>query len=115
MEIGTDIGRVPLKPTHYLILLALAAGDLHGYGLKKEILRRTDGAVELGAGSLYRSISQLVDRGLIEESDGRPARGSDDERRRYFRMTRSGRRAAAAETDRLALLVAGARASGLQS
>jgi len=103
----------PLKPTHYLILVSLAEADLHGYALKKAITRRTDGRVTVGAGSLYRSIGQLVEYGYIEESDARPAEGLDDERRTYFRLTRAGRKAAAAETDRLAQLVAGARASGL--
>lgn len=105
--------RRPLKPAHYLILLSLAGGDLHGYGLKKAIQQRTDGEVTLGAGSLYRSLSQLVDRGLIAPSGQRPDPVIDDERRTYFRLTDEGRLAAARETDRLARLVAGARAEGL--
>ena len=104
---------LPLKPTHYLILLALADSDLHGYGLKKEIARRTEGKVKVGAGSLYRSISQLVEDGLIEPSEWRPAPGLDDERRSYFRLTEHGRRTAAAETRRLEQLITGARASGI--
>ena len=115
MGTSNDTAPLPLKPAHYLILLALADADLHGYALKKEIARRTDDAVKLGAGSLYRSISQLVDRSLIEESDLRPQAGFDDDRRTYFRLTPLGRRTAAAETDRLAQLVAGARASGLST
>jgi DNA-binding PadR family transcriptional regulator len=102
----------PLKQTHYLILLALSAGDLHGYGLKKEIARRTDGDVRLGAGSLYRSISQLLEAQFLEPSDWRPSAGMDDERRAYFRLTPAGRAAATNETERLAVLVAGARAAG---
>jgi DNA-binding PadR family transcriptional regulator len=104
---------LPLKPALYLILLALTDGDCHGYGLKKEIVRRTDGKVKLGAGTLYRSIRQLVDLELIEESDQRPDAALDDERRKYFRLTRLGRRAAQAETERLAVLVQVARASRL--
>lgn len=103
----------PLKHAHYLILLSLAERDLHGYGLKKTIARRTEGRVRLGAGSLYRSIGQLVERGYIEESDWRPAPGLDDERRTYYRITKAGREAAGAETERLARLVKEARASGL--
>ena len=102
----------PLKQIHYLILLALSEGDLHGYGLKKEIIRRTDGAVRVGAGSLYRAISQLVEGGLIAPSDWRPPTRLDDERRAYFGLTAQGRLAATRETERLARLVADARAAG---
>ena len=104
---------LPMKPTQYLMLLALTDGDRHGYGLKKEILQRTDGRVKLGAGTLYRSIRQLVDLGLIEESDQRPDPALDDERRRYFRLTPLGREAARAETERLADLVRIAQSSRL--
>ncbi len=106
-------GLLPLKPTQYLILLALTDGDRHGYGLKKEIIRRTEGKVKPGAGSLYRSIRQLVDLDLIEESDKRPDPALDDERRKYFRLTELGRCAARAETERLAVLVQVARSSRL--
>ena len=104
---------LPLKPTLYLILLALSDGDRHGYGLKKEIIRRTDGKVKLGAGSLYRSIRQLADLQLIEESEQRPDPALDDERRKYFRLTTLGRRVARAETERLAVLVQVAQSSNL--
>lgn len=103
----------PLKPTHYLILLSLAEADLHGYAIKKAIADRTDGRVKVGAGSLYRTLGQLRDRGLIEASAWRPDPGLDDKRRTYFRLTEAGRRAASAETERLERLVADARASGL--
>ncbi len=104
---------LPLKPALYVILLALTDGDRHGYGIKKEILRRTDGKVKLGAGTLYRSIRQLVDLELIRESDKRPDPALDDERRKYFRLTRLGRSVAQAETERLAVLVQVARSSRL--
>lgn len=104
---------LPLKHLHYLVLLVLADRDLHGYALKKEIHRRTEGRVSPGAGSLYRSISQLEEAGLIRESDWRPEPMLDDERRRYFRVTAAGRAAARAETERLSSLVESARASGL--
>ena len=104
---------LPLKQAHYLILLALTEGDQHGYALKKSIEERTDGHVRLGAGSLYRSIAQLQERGLVEASDWRPDPDDDDHRREYLRLTELGRRVASAETERLAALVAGARAAGL--
>lgn len=106
---------LPLKHLDYLALLSLADQDLHGYGIKKEIERRTEGRLSPGAGSLYRCLGQLEDRGLIEESSWRPDPALDDDRRRYFRITRWGREVAAAETDRLASLVRAARASDLLS
>ena len=104
-----------LRHAHYLILISLAEGELHGYALKKVIGLRTDGRVQLGAGSLYRSLGQLVDRGLIEKSGHKPDGILEDERRTYFRLTPKGRDAAAAETERLARLVADARALGIGS
>lgn len=104
---------LPLREAHYLILLALHGQDLHGYAVRKAVEERTDGAVRLGTGSLYRSLGQLRDEGLIAESDWRPPTGLDDERRTYFRLTELGRAVASAETERLAALVAGARAAGL--
>ena len=101
---------LPLKPVLYLLLLALAHGDRHGYALKKDVLRRTDGKVKLGPGTLYRSIHQLAAKGLIEETGERPDPALDDERRRYYRLLPFGRRVAAAESRRLATLVAAARA-----
>jgi DNA-binding PadR family transcriptional regulator len=104
---------LPLKPALYLILLTLAEGDHHGYALKKAVARRTNGKVKLGPGTLYRSIKQLVDQRLVEESGDRPDPALDDERRRYYRLTSFGRDVAAAETERLSTLVAAARASNL--
>lgn len=106
---------LPLKPAHYLMLLVLADGDLHGYAIKKEIARRTEGRTRLGAGSLYRSLGQLEEAGLVAESEWRPREVLDDDRRRYLALTARGRQVAAAETDRLARLVADARAAGLSS
>lgn len=102
---------LPLKPALYLILLSLADGDRHGYAVKKDVLRRTDGRVTLGPGTLYRSIRQLEERGLVAETDDRPDPVLDDERRRYFRITRLGRRVVTAETERLSQLVEAARAT----
>lgn len=104
---------LPLRPAHYLILLSLAEGDLHGYAIKKDVARRTEGRVRLGAGSLYRSLAQLEDDGLVAESEWRPREALDDDRRRYLRLTSRGRAVAAAETERLARLVEGARAVGI--
>ena len=96
-------------PTHvFLILLALADGDAHGAGIRKAVLERSDGAVAIDPGSLYRLIARLVDDTLILEADG-PA-SDDDQRPRYYRLSAGGRRVLQNETERLARLVAEARA-----
>ena len=96
---------IPLAPAVFHILLSLLDGERHGYALKREIARRTDGKLTLGAGVLYGSISKMLTRGLIEESDDRPDPHLDDERRRYYRITTLGRRVAQAEAARMRELV----------
>jgi DNA-binding PadR family transcriptional regulator len=105
---------LPLPSTAFHILLALADDDRHGYAIMQEVAARTDGRVELGAGTLYRSIQRMLEQGLIAEVRQRPAREHDDERRRYYRLTAFGRRVAEAEMDRLTGLVKIARAVGLR-
>lgn len=97
--------QLPLPPPVFHMLLALCEGERHGYALKREILRRTDGKLNLGAGALYGSISRMLERGLIEESESRPDLHLDDERRRYYRITPLGRRVAQAEALRMRDLV----------
>ncbi|HEV3468093.1 MAG TPA: PadR family transcriptional regulator [Pyrinomonadaceae bacterium] len=104
---------LPLTPSVFHILLALADAERHGYGIIKEVEARTDGRVRLGPGTLYGSIKRMLDERLIEESDARPDPALDDERRRYYRLTDFGRRVAAAEAERLSGLVAVARAKQL--
>ena len=94
-----------LSPAVFHILLSLAEGERHGYALKREIAVRTRGKLKLGPGVLYGSIGKLLEQGLIEESDERPDPHLDDERRRYYRITASGRRAAQAEAARMRELV----------
>ena len=96
---------LPLPLPVFHMLLALSEGERHGYALKREILRRTDGKLNLAAGALYGSISRMLDQGLIEESEERPDLHLDDERRRYYRITAFGRRVAQAEAVRLQRLV----------
>jgi DNA-binding PadR family transcriptional regulator len=103
----------PLTPAMFHILLALAGGERHGYGIMREVERATEGAFQLGPGTLYRSIKQMLALGLIEESGERPDPELDDERRRYYRITGAGRRAASQEARRLARLVDEARARRL--
>ena len=96
---------IPLAPAVFHILLSLLDGERHGYALKREIARRTDGKLTLCAGVLYGSISKMLAQGLIEESDDRPDPHLDDERRRYYRITTFGRRVAQAEAARMRELV----------
>ena len=96
---------LPLSPAVFHILLCLAEGERHGYAIKREISKRTEGKLTLGAGALYGAISKLLEQGLIEESDERPDSHLDDVRRRYYRMTPQGRRAAQAEAARMRDLV----------
>jgi DNA-binding PadR family transcriptional regulator len=95
-----------LKPADLHILLALAQGPRHGYALMKEVERESNGSVRLEIGSLYRLLARLLDNGLIEEAD-------EDERRRYYRMSRRGVRVLKAEAERLAGLVELSRARKL--
>ncbi len=103
---------LPLPEATFHILLALADGDRHGYGIIQDVAARTDGALKLGAGTLYRSIQRMLDQGLLVETSQRPAPEEDDERRRYYRITPFGRAVARAETARLQRLVNLARAGG---
>ena len=101
---------LPLPAAAFHILLALTAGDLHGYGIIKDVEARTGGALRLGPGTLYRTIQRLLEQGLIEEPR-RPSRAASDPRRRYYRVTSLGTAVARAETDRLSELVRQAKSA----
>jgi DNA-binding PadR family transcriptional regulator len=108
---STDVERLlPLKPVMFQVLLSLADGERHGYGITLDIAARTAARMRIEPGNLYRSLRTLLDDGVIEESERRPAPDLDDERRRYYRITPFGRRVAAAETVRLEALVREAKA-----
>jgi DNA-binding PadR family transcriptional regulator len=106
---------LPLTPAVFHILLALADGEKHGYGIKKEVEERTEGKTRLVPGTLYGSISRMQESGLIKESGTRPDPSLDDERRRYYRLTEFGLRVTQAEARRLAQLVKVARSKQLLS
>jgi DNA-binding PadR family transcriptional regulator len=103
----------PLTPAVFHILLAIADGQRHGYGIMQEVSARTDGKVILGPGTLYGTINRMLDAGLIEESGERSDPALNDERRRYYRITRKGRRTAVTEAQRLQELLRVARAKRL--
>lgn len=103
---------LPLTPIAFDILLALLDEDAHGYAIMRSVEERSGGTTSLHAGTLYRALSRLVDAGLIVELEEPPEEGTD-ERRRYYRVTPSGRRVAAAEARRLEAQLGAARARGL--
>jgi DNA-binding PadR family transcriptional regulator len=96
---------LPLKTNWFHILLSLAAGEQHGYGIMQEVLERSDGKIRLWPATLYGTLARLIDAGLIEESNERPAADLDDARRRYYALTPLGRRALELESRRLEALV----------
>ncbi|HET6184035.1 MAG TPA: helix-turn-helix transcriptional regulator [Acetobacteraceae bacterium] len=104
---------LPLPAAVYHILVALADRDRHGYSILQDVAARTGGKVRLSAGTLYSSIRRMLEQGLIEELTESPDPSSTDERRRYYRLTRLGRRVAVAEVERLRGLIEQARATGL--
>ena len=96
---------LPLKSQWFHILLALASGEQHGYGIMQDVLERTGGKVHLWPATLYGSIKRLMEADLIAESNERPEPELDDPRRRYYRLTALGRRVLDAECERLQALV----------
>lgn len=103
---------LPLPAATFHILMALASDDRHGYAIIQEVSRRTNNTLRLGAGTLYRSLQRMLEQGLIVETGERPDAALDDERRRYYRISRYGESVARAEAKRLTELVKLARASG---
>ena len=102
---------LPLKPKVLHILLAVADGPRHGYGIMQEVLDRTGGHVRLWPAAMYGLLRELEQRELIVESDKRPSADQDDERRRYFALTPQGKRVLDAEVRRLEAIIHHARAS----
>jgi DNA-binding PadR family transcriptional regulator len=105
----------PLPRTAMLVLLAIGPEERHGYAIMAEVARITDGSTRLGPGGVYTTVRRLVDDGLIEECDERPDPELDDQRRRYYRLTGTGRAVAAAEVRRLEAIVAATRPWALEA
>lgn len=97
---------LPLTHVAYYVLLSLSEDARHGYGIIKDVARRTGGELELEAGTLYAAVKRLRDDGWIDETQG-PAR--TDARRRYYELTPLGRRVLRAESERLEQMVELAR------
>jgi DNA-binding PadR family transcriptional regulator len=102
-----------LTPAAFQVLVALAAGAAHGYAVMRFVERLTDDAVQLPAGTLYRTLARLVADGLVAETAEADPGAPHDARRRYYRLTPLGRRRAREEAESLDRLVAAAAAAGL--
>lgn len=100
---------IALPPHWFQILLAVADEDLHGLAIMNEVLERTGGAMKLWPGMLYRNLARLVDEGLLVEVEAPPDAGTGGGRPRFYHLTPLGRRACAAEAQRLAGFVETAR------
>lgn len=104
---------LPLPPATFHILVALSDADRHGYGIMQEVAQRTGGRTKLNPGTLYTTIQRLLEKGLIVELNERRDPEEDDERRRYYRLTPTGRQAARLELARLTEMVDLGRRAGL--
>jgi DNA-binding PadR family transcriptional regulator len=103
---------LPLSPAVFHVMLSLADGDKHGYAILKEVEKRTEGQVRLSTGTLYAIVKRLLNDGLIEELEERPST-EDDQRRRYYRLTKFGRDVSIAEARRMEEIVETARGKRL--
>jgi DNA-binding PadR family transcriptional regulator len=103
----------PLTPAAFQVLLALAAGQAHGYAVMRFVEQVTAGTMRLGPGTLYRTIARLLADGLVEEVEGGDPAAPHDARRRYYRLTPLGRQAAQAEAALHQRMVAAAMNAGL--
>jgi len=97
---------LPLTPTVFHMLLALADGEKHGYGIMQAVEDETQGQMQIRTGSLYGAIRRMIEAGLIEETNDRPDPELDDERRRYYGLTDFGRRVLTSEAARIARAMA---------
>src|SRR6476646_2387963 len=104
---------LPLPTAVFHILVALADRDRHGYSIMQDVSARTDGKVRLSAGTLYSAVRRMLEQGLIEELRDSPDPDSEDQRRRYYRLTALGRQVALAEARRLRDMLSQAQETGL--
>jgi len=104
----TDLDKAPpLSPATLHILLALAGGDLHGYGILQEVARHSEGHYKLGPGTLYDNLKKLMDAGLV--ADAPKSASAEDDERRFYMLTMDGQSALSREVDRLQRVVREAR------
>jgi DNA-binding PadR family transcriptional regulator len=103
---------LPLRPVEFHVLLSLATGERHGYGIIQDAEERGERTLP-DVGTLYRALRRMEDQGLIGTAGRRPARDAGDERRIYYRITPLGLSVARAEAARMQALMRAARAGGL--
>ncbi len=108
-KITNEEKSITLTPTIFHILVVLSGGERHGYAILREVQEIAEGKSSLGPTTLYRSIRTMLDGKLIEELDERPDPESNDERRRYYRLTDLGVKVLSDEVERLESLVKIAR------
>ena len=104
MATRDPVSYLPLPQAQFHVLVALTAGEQHGYAIMQAVETSSDGVVKMGPATLYGTLKRLVDAGLAEEIERRP-RPDEDARRRYYRINALGKRVCQAEADRLARLV----------
>lgn len=112
-DLTDPTAHLPLTNLAFHILLALADERRHGYGIIRDIERRTGGSMRLRSGTLYTAIYRLQGDGLVEDCPPDLAPEHEDSRRRYFQITDLGRRVAALEAGRLAEMVSTAKQKAL--
>jgi DNA-binding PadR family transcriptional regulator len=100
----------PLPAAAFQIMLSLADGDLHGYAIMRQVEEQTGGRLRLGPGTLYGSIQALREGKLIEEVYRSEEPEDRQERRRYYRLTATGRKLARSEAEKMADVLRVARA-----
>ena len=99
----------PLSSATLHILLALAGGNLHGYGIIQEVARNSDGHYRLGPGTLYDNLKKLIDAGWVADAPSQKRKSAKEDDRRFFTLTRKGRDALATEVDRLQSVISEAK------
>jgi DNA-binding PadR family transcriptional regulator len=104
-----------LTTSAFYILLSLSIQDRHGYEILKDVTLSSAGRVKMGPGILYTTLKRLLEAGLIVEVEGRTNADRDDSRRRYYRLTHSGRSALASELERMEQALKVARTQRLRS
>lgn len=90
----------PITPAVLHILIALSEGELHGYGIMKQVEKDSQEQVSMGPGTLYGCLNRMLEAGLVSESNKRAAPDLDDARRIYYRLTLKGKKALTDELSR---------------
>ena len=99
----------PLSSATLHILLALAGGNLHGYGIIQEVARNSDGHYRLGPGTLYDNLKKLMDAGWVADAPSQRRKSAKEDDRRFYTLTKKGKDALSAEVDRLQSVVSEAK------